>query len=325
VSRQVLANPFLGHWPIPADNPDFAGLGPSKSGTGPNKKVFNLNVEFPERIVSDCPPIPVAMRRIQFIELHEQPWFPSTLRNEITDALQYGSEILRAYTPICGLLQRALDVMGSHSIVDLCSGGGGPWLDLSQKLRTDTGAYRIWLTDKFPNLAAFENVKAASGNGIDFYPSSVDAIKVPAELDGFRTMFSSFHHFPPAQARAILQSAVDAGQGIGIFEITSRTASAAGMIFLWFLTPFAFTPFIRPFRWSRLFYTYVLPIIPLVLLIDGLVSCLRTYQTRELRELIDGLAAREYLWEIGEQAGTRGSLPVTYLIGYPRECTEVSL
>jgi hypothetical protein len=179
-------------------------------------------------------------------------------------------------------------------------------------------ACSILLTDKFTNYAAFENVKAASANGIQFHPSSVDATKVPAELDGFRTMFSSFHHFPPAQARAILQNVVDAKQGIGIFEVTSRTASAVGMMFLWFLTPFLFTPSIRPFRWSRLFYTYVLPIIPLVLLFDGLVSCLRTYQPRELRELIGGLAAPEYRWETGEQAGTFGSLPITYLIGYPR-------
>jgi hypothetical protein len=132
-------------------------------------------------------------------------------------------------------------------------------------------------------------------------------------------MFSSFHHFPPAQARAILQNAVYAREGIGIFEITSRTASAICMMFVWFLMPFVFTPTIRPFRWSRLLYTYVLPIIPLVLLFDGLVSCLRTYRTTELRELIEDLAVNEYWWEIGEHSGTFGSLPVTYLIGYPRE------
>jgi hypothetical protein len=284
-----------------------------------NKKVFNLNMKYAGQIVSDCPPTMVAMRRIQFIELHEQRWFPSTLRNEITDALQCGSEILKAYVSISTLLQRALVAAGSRSIIDICSGSGGPWLDLSQTLRGGTPAYSILLTDKFPNLVAFENMKTASANGIDFHRSSVDAIKVPLELDGFRTMFSSFHHFPPAQARAILQNAVDAKQGIGIFEVTSRTVSAIGMMFLWFLTPFLFTPSIRPFRWSRLLYTYVLPIIPLVLLFDGVVSCLRTYQTRELDELIKGLAAPEYRWDVGEQPGTLDGLPITYLIGYPRD------
>jgi hypothetical protein len=259
------------------------------------------------------------MRRIQFIELHEQPWFPRTLRNEITDALQCGSQHLKAYSPISDLLQQALDASGSRSVVDLCSGSGGPWLDLSHKLREGTPAHCIWLTDKFPNLEAFENVKSASLNFIDFCGAPVDAMKVPAELVGFRTMFSSFHHFPPAHARAILQNAVNAKQGIGIFEITSRTASAAGMMFLWSLTPFAFAPAMHPFRWSRLFYTYLLPLIPLVLLFDGLVSCLRTYRVQELRGLIHELGPTEYLWKTGKQLGAFGGLPVTYLIGYPRE------
>ena len=262
------------------------------------------------------------MRRIQFIELHEQPWFPLTLRNEITDALQYGSQRLKAYAPVSDLLQRALDASGSCSIVDLCSGGGGPWVDLSRKLRGGTAAYRIWLTDKFPNRVAFENAKAASANSVDFYGMSVDAMKIPLELAGFRTMFSSFHHFPPAHARSILQNTVTARQGIGVFEITSPTASAISMMFLWFLTPLIFTPSMRPFRWSRLFYTYVLPLIPLVLLFDGLVSCLRTYRTLELRALVEELGATEYLWEIGEQSGTFGGLPITYLIGYPRKSVD---
>jgi hypothetical protein len=257
------------------------------------------------------------MRRFQFIELHEQQWFPPTVRNEITDVLQHGSQHLKAYAPISDLLQRALDASGSRSVVDLCSGSGGPWLNIIQKLRGGTTAYYIWLTDKFPNCAAFEHVKAASGNSVGFCRAPVDAMKVPEELVGFRTMFSSFHHFPPAHARAILQNAVNAKQGIGIFEITSRTASAAGMMFLWSLTPFAFVPAMRPFRWSRLFYTYVLPLIPLVLLFDGLVSCLRTYSAQELRELIQDLRATGYLWETGEQSGAFHGLPITYLIGYP--------
>jgi hypothetical protein len=256
------------------------------------------------------------MPRMHFVELHEQSWFPVMLRNEITDALQCGSEVLGAYSSISVMLQQALDITRSNSIVDLCSGSGGPWLNLSRKLRGDS-PYRLWLTDKFPNITVFENLKAASANGIKVYTNSVDATDVPSELEGFRTLFSSFHHFAPAQARAILQNAVDARQGIGIFEITSRTTLAVGMMFLWFLTPFLFTPFMKPLRWSRFLYTYLLPIIPLVLLFDGVVSCLRTYRTWELRELTSCLVAPEYCWEIGEHAGTFRGLPITYLIGYP--------
>ncbi len=276
------------------------------------------------------------MRRIQFIELHDQAWFPSSLRDYVTDALQFGFNLLKSYAPIAPLLQSALDWTGSVSIVDMCSGGGGPWLELSRKLQCGTCAggalpgrdgveprhhtsgsadLQIWLTDKYPNLEAFQNVRAASGNRITFYPEPVDVTKVPRELKGLRTMFTSFHHFPPDHARAILQDAVDAGESVAIFETTRRAPSTIGLTFAFVLMLFVGTPWIRPFRWSRLLWTYLIPIIPLVLLFDGVVSCLRTYRPQELRELVERLTANGYQWEIGEHA--TGMVPITYLIGHP--------
>jgi hypothetical protein len=258
------------------------------------------------------------MRRVQFIELHEQRWFPSSLRHEITDALQFGLNLLKAYAPIAPLLQSVLDATRSRSIVDLCSGGGGPWLNLSRKLQADARVFHILLTDKYPNLRAFRDVRTTSENHIVFYPDSVDAMKVPSELHGFRTMFTSFHQFRPEEARAILQNAVDAGESIGIFEITRRAPTTIALMFPWALMLFVFTPLIRPFRWSRLLCTYVVPIIPLVLLFDGVVSCLRTYRPRELREIIKKLSGVEYQWEVGEHSKASGQAPITYLIGHPQ-------
>jgi hypothetical protein len=263
------------------------------------------------------------MRRVQFIELHEQPWVTSSLRDEITDALQFGLNLAKAYSPIAPLLQGVLDSLGSRSVVDLCSGGGGPWLELSrnlqsQKLQGDAPGLQIshiWLTDKYPNLRALENAGKPSEN-ITYYPSAVDAMKVPSELKGFRTMFTSFHHFSPEDARAILQNAVDAREGIGIFEITRRAPLTIGLMFPWALMPFVCTPWIRPFRWSRLLWTYLIPVIPLVFLFDGVVSCLRTYRPQELREIVAQLTASEYQWEIDEYA--TGKVLITYLIGHPQ-------
>jgi len=259
------------------------------------------------------------MRRIQFIEIHEQPWFPSFLRDHVTDALQYGFSFLKAYACVGPKLQATLDSLSSKSIIDLCSGGGGPWLDLSQNLKGEACANQVCLSDKFPNLSAFQNVRAASGKRITFCAAAVDAMRVPRGLKGFRTVFSSFHHFPPEEARAVLQDAVDAGQGIGIFEVTRRAPSAIGLMFPWALLVFVSTLWMRPFRWSRLFWTYVVPVIPFVVLFDGVVSCLRTYRPQELREIIGTLTGSEYQWEVGEHLGARGKIPITYLIGHPQE------
>src|ERR1700693_6220026 len=218
------------------------------------------------------------MRRIQFIEFHEQRWLPSSLRDGATDALQFGLNLLKPYAPVAPILQRAIHSTGCRSVLDLCSGAGGPWLDLSRKFQALPPAFPVCLTDKYPNLGAFQNLKTASRDHITFYPGSVDAIEVPRELNGFRTMFSSFHQFSPDQARATLQNGVDASPSIGIFEVTRRAPLTIGLMFPWALMLFVCTPFIRPFRWSRLFWTYLVPIIPLVLLFDGVVSCLRTYR-----------------------------------------------
>jgi hypothetical protein len=257
------------------------------------------------------------MQRVQFIELHEQPWFPAFLRNDITDILQFALNLSKAYASIAPLLQRALKSAGNPSIVDLCSGGGGPWLDLSRRLKGETGDVHVSLTDKFPNHAAFKNAQARSQISINFYTDSVDARNVPDELHGFRTMFTSFHHFPPEEARAIIQNTVDARQGIGIFEVTRRTASGILLIILWSFVPFFISPFVRPFRWSRLLFTYLVPVIPFVLLFDGVVSCLRTYRPGELRELVGGLSANGYQWQAGEFRDSGLTIPITYLIGYP--------
>ena len=50
--------------------------------------------------------------------------------------------------------------------------------------------------------------------------------------------------------------------------------------------PIIFRPACPPFRWSRLLWTYLVPVIPLVLLFDGIVSCLRSYRPDELLKLV---------------------------------------
>jgi hypothetical protein len=86
--------------------------------------------------------------RLHLIEFHEQLWFPATIREEITDALQFGLNLTKAYAPIAALLQNAMACNRSHSIVDLCSGGGGPWRKLSETLQRAGPPFQILLTDK---------------------------------------------------------------------------------------------------------------------------------------------------------------------------------
>src|SRR4029077_1487555 len=135
----------------------------------------------------------------------------------------------------------------------LCSGGGGPWRRLVRNIAVEGRlAVAVCLTDKFPNLKAFHHANRSSHTRLAFHPNPVDATRVPTDLEGFRTLFSCFHHFQREEARAILRDAVKHGHGVGIFEVPKRDWLTIFFVFFLPVMAFALVPFIRPFRWSRL-------------------------------------------------------------------------
>ena len=237
----------------------------------------------------------------------------------MTDYLQFILNLTRTYEAIATRLRQAIARTGSRQIIDLCSGGGGPWLRLHSNMSNGDGQPpTVLLTDKFPNLPAFERARRLSDGKLDFHVDAVDATRVPPELQGFRTLFTSFHHLRPKAARALLKDAVEQRQPIAIFEAAQRSWMALALTALAPLHVLALTPFVRPFRWSRLLWTYLLPAVPLVALFDGIVSCLRIYSPEELRGMTEEFKGANYHWDIGEQRG-RMPVPITYLIGYPEE------
>src|SRR5262249_5029527 len=135
----------------------------------------------------------------------------------------------------------------------------------------------VCLTDHCPNIEAFERARRLSNQGITYHSEPINAANVPTALTGFRTMFTAFHHLRPEQARAVLADAVARGEGIGVFECGERSVLMLLGILPTPLRVLIATPFIRPFRWSRLFWTYAVPALPVVLLSDSAVSVLRMY------------------------------------------------
>jgi len=256
--------------------------------------------------------------RIQLFEFEDQSWCPKSIRDGLTDSMQFFVNFVGHYRNVIKHIARVLRFSETRRIIDLGSGGGGPWIKLYRSLEEKENiSVEICLTDKYPNIDALSRAQKASNNKIGYHPKPVDSMQVQVELNGFRTLFSSFHHFPPEQARAILADAVKNGQGIGVFEFLRRTPFA--LLFMCF-APMAIlimTPFIRPFKWSRLIWTYLIPIIPVFAWFDGIISCLRTYSPSELKELTRGLSDYTYKWEIGYESAFPSTFPVTYLIGYP--------
>ncbi|MBL0745243.1 class I SAM-dependent methyltransferase [Chryseolinea lacunae] len=256
------------------------------------------------------------MSRIHAFEFEDFPWFPEFLRNYMTDFLQTLANLSDFFKPVVPVIERGLDHSGGNTIIDLASGGGGGLVRLAKHLMTRRPDIDIVLTDYFPNLDAFRYT-AAKLPCFRYEEHPVNALNVPTNLVGLRTQFLSFHHFTPEQAQQILQNAVDTGSPIAIFEAQERSVQSVVAMLFSPITVLLVTPFIRPFRIGRIVFTYFIPLVPLFIWWDGIVSALRTYSVREMQSLVDSLQNKDtFVWEIKRLKSGPGV--VLYLLGHKK-------
>jgi hypothetical protein len=252
--------------------------------------------------------------RLHLFELTDQAWWPDALRDLATDYLHTVSARLGLFDAAAEVLARGLQASGGGELVDLASGGRGPLPRLRRLLAERHGVdARVVLTDKYPNAQAAAHARA---EGAEYLERSVDALHVPADLRGMRTLFNALHHFRPDEARALLADAQARGVPIAAFESVRRTPGGLLSMLLVPLLVLLFTPLIRPVTPLRLLLTYVVPMAPLIIFWDGLVSALRIHRPEELRAITASLARDGYTWEVGE-AVVPGKPPITYVLGRP--------
>lgn len=257
------------------------------------------------------------MGRIHLFEFEDQKWFPTFLRNYGTDFLQFLSNKTKMYKTIIPIIKKGLKKSGANQIIDLGSGGGGGLIWLNAELKKDIPDLKIILTDLYPNIPAFELTKKKADN-FEYLEKPLDARDVLTELNGFRTLFLSLHHFNPNDAKKILQNAINSNSSIAIFEAQERSIrSILAMLFSPIIVLLT-TPFISPFKIGRISFTYIIPIVPLFVLWDGVVSSLRTYSVKEMNGLVENLNGKEnYDWKINKVK--TGPSNVLYLLGTKKE------
>jgi len=264
--------------------------------------------------------------RLQLFEFEDLPWFPRLIRAGMMDYLRFTISVLRIYQPIVLLLREALLKTNQTTIIELGAGAGGGTAGVLHSLRAaGLPDAQVLLTDLYPQPAAWQ-LLAINAPGLTHEPTSVDATAVPANLRGFRTIFSAFHHFAPPQAEKILADAVRQRAGIGVFEGSGK--HWVEILLAWTLLPIAqllITPFIRPFRLSRLLFTYIVPLIPVFTVWDGTVSILRMYPPAQLLALAQRADPEgAFEWQTGKVRRWWGP-QVTYLIGVPRSNEELGM
>ncbi len=256
------------------------------------------------------------MRRIHAFEFGDLTWYPKNFRSYATDYLQYASNALDIYKCTIPIIKKGIVSSNNNTIVDIASGGGGGLVKIAGHLKTSIPFLKVILSDYYPNIDAFKKTKSKQPDIFEYVEESVNGMDVPKCLKGFRTQFNFLHHFRPKDAKAILQNALDNNQAIGIFEAHQRDIKNLVRMLLSPLAVLLMTPFIKPFKLDRIIFTYLIPILPVITLWDGVISVLRTYTVTELKQMIAELRNNQrFNWEVGIAKGERND--ILYLLGTP--------
>jgi hypothetical protein len=248
------------------------------------------------------------MKRLQLVEIADQNWCPPFLRRAVTDFLATVASRTGIYQPTIDVIKRAMERSRSKNLVVLCAGSGGGIVDVAKELPIGT---RIVLTDLRPY-----NGLPTPASAMTYDSRSTDARRIPIDLHGARVVYGSFHHFNPAEARAILESAVMAGEPIAIFEATERSLRGIATCLFIPLLVLIVMPLTKPVRILSIVLTYLIPVLPVIIFWDGFVSSLRSYTQSELQAFTRDLSA--YQWETGSLSGPHRER-ISYLLGVPKE------
>jgi hypothetical protein len=260
------------------------------------------------------------MKRIDLFEFEDFSWFPNWIRSCLTRLIVVMHKLLKSSDDLIPILNRALTYSDNNAIIDLCSGSGGPMVEVFKGLRAGKGEkdIKLVLTDLYPNLEMASAINNSAVKNLSYRTSPVNASNVDVELMGVRTMVGCFHHMKPETARQILENAKKSRDPICIYEISDNSFPT----FLWwttipiiFLIALVITPFVRPLTWKQILFTYIIPIIPLVFAWDGAVSNVRTYTLEDMDILLKGLESPYYKWEKGKISKKAKKL---YLLGFPQ-------
>lgn len=268
------------------------------------------------------------MKRIQLFEFEDFSWFPRSFRTSMTRLIVVLHKLLKIDQILAELIAEALEQSGETSIVDLGSGSGGSMPEVMRTLRGKEkwAEVEMTLTDRYPDPSTVASIEKMDIPGIRYSSESVNAAHIETAPQGLKTMVNSFHHMPPDVARSILQSAYENKQPILIYEMAENKMP---VWFWWIQLPLALpilitmslfmTPFVRPLTFQQLFFTYIIPFIPIAYAWDGQASYPRMYALSDFDELLKGLNDESYTWKVEPAVNGNGKKLGYFVLGLPKK------
>lgn len=227
------------------------------------------------------------MKRKQIKQLINTTWYPKLLKQLTAEFLSWFVLKVNASKPFIPVIDKVLYETEQKSIINI-DFGLGAGLDVVKQF-----------LDK--------NIKITSYPYSEFNTSKL----------GVYLFVNSFHQLSVNQAKNTLKRICESGNPVVVLEGNNDSLwQIVGMTFFVPMSVIFSAPFVKPFRFSRVIFTYFVPILPFTIVIDGCIALLKLYNPSDLNELVKEL--KHYNWHTEKKDNGRGG-KIIYLTGKKHE------
>jgi hypothetical protein len=229
------------------------------------------------------------MKRKQVFQFSNQNWYPSFLKRDMYEFMTWFVGKVNAAKPFLPVISEGLQHAPVKQIINIDSKIG----------------------------AGFETVK-------DLITEKPEVLNLPIENfqtsnSGLYLFVNSFHQLKPEHARNYLQEIAKSRNAVVVVEGNNDSLwQVVGMTVFVPLAVILSAPFVRPFRLTRLLFTYLIPILPMVTMLDGFLALFKLYNPNDLNELVSEIPEKNYTWKSAKADNGRGG-KIMYLIGWPEK------
>lgn len=225
------------------------------------------------------------MKRIHIPQITNSSWFPSFLTQYVHEFMSWFVLKVHASKPFLPVIEEGLTHANQIVVLEHPSGAGFETVDPF----IDPAIHR-------------KRVEMRSYQGSEM---------------GLHLSVNAFHQLRAEEALGLLNRMAEQKQPIAIVEGNNDSLwQVFGMVVIVPLTVLFTAPFVQPFRWGRLVFTYLIPILPLVTFLDGFLALFKLYAPADLNELTAQIHVEGYSWRSGKLDNGRGG-KIIFLLGWP--------
>jgi len=180
----------------------------------------------------------------------------------------------------------------AKSVIEYGSGSGEPLLRTVSKIKSPAlKSLNYTMSDLRPLPEFVDKVNNHLPENFSYIKEPVDASTHRPQKGQAVVFINSFHHLPPETAKRVIKNNLENGNEMLILEYVRNSFLAHVSMVFGPLIVMLTVPFVVKLKHLpiAILFTYLIPIFPLMLLWDGLVSGLSAYNEKFFRNAIEDL------------------------------------